>query len=138
MILLAIKSGWPDRVASWDHSGPVPDGHMAVESIAELDAWKAAHPELAPQPEPVPDPVPDEVPMWALKEVCMLRGYTAQIEAAFVQLPQPQQSIARNRWENKETLSRASAHIEAMRVLMGWSNDQVDEMFRAADLESKR
>jgi hypothetical protein len=86
----------------------------------------------------LPDPVPAEVPMWALKEVCMLGGYTAEIEAAFVQLPQPQQSIARNRWENKDTLSRASAHIEAMRVLMGWSNDQVDEMFRAADLESKR
>jgi hypothetical protein len=58
MILLAIKSGWPDRVVAWDHDGPVPDGHMAVESLAELDAWKAAHPDLAPQPAVEPDPVP--------------------------------------------------------------------------------
>lgn len=61
MILLALKSGWPDRVVSWDHAGAVPAGHMAVESIAELDAWKAAHPELVPPPAPVPDPVPEVV-----------------------------------------------------------------------------
>lgn len=133
MILLALKSGWPDRVVSWDHAGPVPDGHMAVESIAELDAWKAAHPELAPQPEPTPDPVPDEVPMWALKEVCLVRGHGPAIETALNSLPDPPRTIARNRWENKDTISRGSSIISAMQALLGWSSAYVDELFRAAD-----
>lgn len=132
MILLALKSGWPDRVVSWDHAGAVPDGHMAVESIDALDAWKAAHPELAPRPEVAPDPVPDEVPMWALKEVCLVRGHGPAIEDKLNSLPDPPRTIARNRWENKDTISRGSSIISAMQALLGWSSAYVDELFRAA------
>lgn len=133
MILLTLKSGWPDRVVSWDHAGPVPADHMAVESIAELDAWKAAHPELTPHPEVAPDPVPDEVPMWALKEVCLIRGHGTAIETALNSLPDPPRTIARNRWENKDTIPRGSSIISAMQALLGWSSAYVDELFRAAD-----
>jgi hypothetical protein len=75
VILIALRNQWPDRVVSWDHTGPVPDNHVEFESLAALDAWKEAHPELAPQPEPAPDPVPDEVAMLmpsTLRSACCL------------------------------------------------------------------
>jgi hypothetical protein len=110
----------------------VPDNHVEFESIAALDAWKEAHPELAPQPEPAPNPVPDEVPMWALKEVCLLHGHAHAIDTALGMLPEPQQSIARNRWDNKDTISRGSPHIAAMQQLLNWDEACVDELFRNA------
>ena len=132
MILIALRNQWPDRVVSWDHTGPVPDNHVEFESLAALDAWKETHQELAPQPEPAPDPVPDEVPMWALKEVCLLHGHAHAIDVALGMLPEPQQSIARNRWDNKDTISRGSPHIAAMQLLLNWDEAYVDELFRNA------
>lgn len=132
MILIALRNQWPDRVVSWDHTGPVPDNHVEFESLAALDTWKEAHPELAPQPEPAPDPVPDEVPMWALKEVCLLAGHAHAIDVALGMLPEPQQSIARNRWDNKETISRGSPHIAAMQQLLSWDAAYVDGLFKSA------
>lgn len=135
MLFIADANGWPIRLVSETHEGQAPSGHVVFDDLRAMSAWQDAHPELAPpKPDPEPEPVPEEIPMWALKEVCLLRGHSAEIEAAFAKLPQPQQGIARNRWENKETLSRGSTHIEAMRKLMGWTNDYADELFRAASV----
>lgn len=82
-------------------------------------------------PEPVP--VPQEIPRWALREVCVLRGLIPAIEAALQGLPEPTRTIALNRWHEKPTISRGSPMITALQVLLGWSNDYVDELFRAAD-----
>lgn len=78
-------------------------------------------------PEPVA--VPQEAAMWALKELCLVRGHAADIEAALNSLPDPPRTIARNRWENKDTISRNSPIIAQMQQLLGWSNAYVDELF---------
>jgi len=132
MILLLQKNGWPDRLVSESYEGPVPDGHIAFDSFAAMDEWKAAHPELMPQPSAPPEPVPDEVPMWALKEVCLLAGHAHAIDVALGMLPEPQQAIARNRWDNKDTISRGSPHIVAMQQLLSWDNAYVDGLFKSA------
>lgn len=82
-------------------------------------------------------PVPQEAAMWALKELCLVRGHAADIEAALNSLPDPPRTIARNRWENKDTISRNSPIIESMRQMLGWTNAYVDELFVAADALSK-
>jgi hypothetical protein len=76
--------------------------------------------------------VPQEVPTWALREVCMIRGHTASIEAALANLSEPQRTIANNRWNHKPTISRASSLIAAMQAILGWSSDYVDELFAEA------
>jgi hypothetical protein len=81
-------------------------------------------------PEPVS--VPQEVQTWALREVCMIRGHTASIEAALANLSEPQRTIANNRWSHKPTISRASSLIAAMQAILGWSSDYVDELFLEA------
>lgn len=86
-------------------------------------------------PEPVA--VPQEAAMWALKELCLVRGHAADIETALNSLPDPPRTIARNRWENKDTISRNSPIIESMRQMLGWTSAYVDELFVAADALSK-
>lgn len=78
-------------------------------------------------PEPVV--VPQEAAMWALKELCLVRGHAADIEATLNSLPDPPRTIARNRWENKDTISRNSPIIAQMQALLGWTNAYVDELF---------
>ena len=87
----------------------------------------------------LPDPVvvPQEVPMWALKELCLVRGHAAAIEAALNSLPDPPRTVARNRWENKDTISRGSSIIAAMQALLGWSDAYVDELFVASNTLAK-
>ena len=86
-------------------------------------------------PEPVA--VPQEAAMWALKELCLVRGHAADIEAALNSLPEPPRTIARSRWENKDTISRNSSIIESMRQMLGWTNAYVDELFIQSDVLSK-
>lgn len=81
-------------------------------------------------PEPVA--VPQEVPTWALREVCMIRGHTAAIEAALANLSEPQRTIASNRWNHKPSISRASSLIAAMQEILDWEDDYVDKLFAEA------
>jgi hypothetical protein len=99
------------------------DQSLSKPTEAEVDAAML-------EPEPVA--VPQEVPTWALREVCMIRGHTASIEAALANLSEPQRTIANNRWSHKPTISRASSLIAAMQAILGWSSDYVDELFLEA------
>ena len=87
----------------------------------------------------LPDPVvvPQEVPMWALKEVCVSRNHTAEIDAALAGLPEPPRVKAMLRWEYKDTISRGSSMITSMQSLLGWSNAYVDELFVASETLAK-
>lgn len=135
MILLALKSGWPDRVVSWDHAGAVPAGHMAVESIAELDAWKLAHPELAPQPEPVPEPVPDEVTLRQFLMAADRSGLLATLEALKTSEVIPQQTRRDIHFflEYSNFIERNHPLIAQLAPVVGVTGAQIDELFRAAD-----
>lgn len=100
--------------------------------VQELAETRPDHAVVLEHPSRVDGYVPAEVPMWALKEVCLLKGHAADIDAALARLPQPQQAVVRNRWENKDTISRSSGHITALRQLLGWTDHYVDELFSAA------
>jgi len=57
------------------------------------------------EPVAVPEPI-TKVETWALREACMIAGYTAQIEAAIAALPMPQKAVAMNRWEVQDRDSK--------------------------------
>lgn len=134
MILLALKSGWPDRVVSWDHTGPTPDGHMAVESIAELDAWKAAHPELSPQPEPTPEPVPEEVTLRQFLMAADRSGLLATLEALKANPAIPDQTRRDIHFflEYSNFIERHHPLITQLAPVIGVSEAQIDSVFRLA------
>lgn len=134
MILLALKSGWPDRVVSWNHTGPVPDGHMAVESIAELDAWKAAHPELVPQPEQQPEPVPEVVTLRQFLMAADRSGLLATLEALKTSDSIPAQTRRDIHFflEYSNFIERGHPLIAQLAPVVGVTESQIDELFRAA------
>lgn len=115
--------------AAWTLHGTTCDGLLwhdqaqVKPTAAEIDAAMLL---------PETTPVPQEVARWALKELCLVRGHASAIEAALDSLPDPPRTVARNRWENKDTISRGSPIISAMQALLGWSSAYVDELFRAA------
>lgn len=83
---------------------------------------------------PEPTPVPAEVPRWALREVCLMRGLIPTIESELQKLPEPDRSVALNRWSEKPTIERPSPLIAALQARLVWTTEYVDELFRAADL----
>jgi hypothetical protein len=107
--------------------GALPDGY---EFIPAQDVPSNAIVEPAPG---TLGPVPDEIPRWAMREVCVLRGLIPAIEAALQALPEPNRTIALNRWAEKPTISRGSPMIIALQEILEWDNAYVDELFRAAD-----
>jgi hypothetical protein len=122
--LAALRPGARWTLRGRSHSGlEWLDAEQAKPTEAEVDAAMLL---------PESSVVPVEVATWALREVCMIRGHTASIEAALANLSEPQRAIASNRWNHKPTISRASSLIAAMQAILGWSSDYVDELFLEA------
>lgn len=121
----AIYNPQTNKVLTWVTApkGAIPEGwEFRPESGVPADA-------AAGSVDEGPPPVPQEVAMWALKELCLVRGHAVAIESALGSLPEPVRTIARNRWENKDTISRGSSIIAAMQSILGWTNSYVDELF---------
>lgn len=128
----AIYNPVANSIRTWvtAPTGVLPEGwEFRAASEVPVDAVAATFTE--------PVAVPQEAAMWALKELCLVRGHAADIEAALNSLSDPTRTIARNRWENKDTISRNSPIIESMRQMLGWTNAYVDELFIQSDVLSK-
>lgn len=127
--MIAIYNPATNSIRTWvtEAKGALPDGYTFR---AAQDVPPNATMEVAPA---ASGPVPDEIARWALREVCVLRGLIPAIETALQGLPEPTRTIALNRWAEKPTISRGSSMITALQALLGWTNDYVDDLFRAAD-----
>ena len=134
MILLLEKNGWPDRLVSESHEGPVPDGHIAFESIDAMDAWKAAHPELAPQPPTPPEPVPESVTLRQFLMQADRTGLLATLEALKVNEAVPAQTRRDLHFflEYSNLIDRYHPLISQLAPIVGVTEAQVDDLFRAA------
>ena len=130
MILLSLKSGWPDRVVSWDHQGAAPSGHMTFESISDLDAWKEANQTLRPMPPEQPDPVPDIIPMWAFRRALRKRGMLEGILSFIRSLPEQQKLDAMEHLEYGNYIERYHSMITGSAQKLGIDDAVVDDIFR--------
>lgn len=81
---------------------------------------------------PIVVPVPNQVSMWALREAVMELGLKPSIDTAINNLPEPQKSIAWNRWEYKENIVRESPIIAMLQNELGWTDDFVDDLYKMA------
>lgn len=115
-IATLIRKGWVEA--------PQPPYDPATETCQWIDGgWVVA---------PIVVPVPDQVSMWALREAVMFAGEMTAIKSALDNLPEPQKSIAWNRWEYKENIVRNSPIILQLQQLLGWTNDFVDGLYKHA------
>ena len=112
-----IRKGWVET--------PQPSYDPATQTCQWVDgAWAVAD---------IVVPVPDRVPMWALREAVMQAGQKAAIEAAMNALPEPDRSIAWNRWEYKDVILRQSAIILSLQSALGWTSEYVDDLYKSAE-----
>jgi hypothetical protein len=70
--------------------------------------------------------------MWALREAVMFAGEMAAITNVLNSLPEPEKSIAWNRWEYKENIVRNSPIILQLQSMLGWSDSFVDGLYKNA------
>lgn len=116
IIATLLRKGWVEA--------PQPAYDPATETCQWIDgAWVVA---------PIVVPVPQQVSMWALREAVMFAGEMPSITTALNGLPEPQKSVAWNRWEYKENIVRNSPIILQLQQLLGWTNDFVDGLYKHA------
>jgi len=130
MILLSLKTGWPDRLVSEEFSGQVPQGHVAFGSLAELDAWKRANAALAPKVPDGAEPVPEIIPMWAFRRALRKRGMLDQILGFIGSLPDQQKLDAMEHLEYGNYIERRHPMIVGSAAALGLPESVVDEIFR--------
>lgn len=135
MILTKLKNGWPDLVVSWDHSGPIPDGHFQFESIAAMDAWKNDHTELTPQPVVAPEPVPEIIPMWAFRRALRKRKMLDGILSFIGSLPEQQKLDAMEHLDYGNYIERNHPMITGSAAQLGIPESVVDDIFRDGSKE---
>lgn len=117
IIATLLRKGWIEA--------PQPAYDPATETCQWIDgAWVVA---------PIVVPVPDQVSMWALREAVMFAGEMTAIKTALDNLPEPQKSIAWNRWEYKENIVRNSPIIIQLQQLLGWTDSFVDGLYKHAN-----
>ena len=121
--LLLLRPGARWTLLGNSYDGLLWQDSMSMPTRQEVD-------QMMLQPEPLP--VPQEVPRWSLREICLIRGLIPAIETELQQLPEPNRSVAMNRWNEKPTIERASPLITELQDRLGWTTEYVDELFRAA------
>lgn len=105
----------------------VPVGDEPVDIGASWDGQSFTPP--APPPEPVPEAVTARQARLAL----LGAGKLAHIETALAQIPGVQGEAARIEWEYATDVRRDSPLIGALAPLLGFTVEQVDDLFRAAE-----
>lgn len=117
VISTLLRKGWVEA--------PQPPYDPATQTCQWVDgAWVVA---------PIVVPVPQQVSMWALREAVMFAGEMTAIKSALDNLPEPQKSIAWNRWEYKENIVRNSPIILQLQQLLGWTDSFVDGLYKHAN-----
>ena len=55
-----------------------------------------------------------------------------QIEQSIASLPEEQKSVVEIEWQHGNTVERMSSTVELLQGILGWTDDQLDQMFDAA------
>lgn len=94
-------------------------------------AWSGSQ-VVAKPPVVVPEPVPEEVSMGQAREALIYAGLLGTINSAVAAIPGTAGDIARSQWEFRTVVRRDWPLVEQMRLALGWSSEQVDDLFRKA------
>ena len=118
-------------VGPWEWSDDsVPWGNYLTLSNATEQGF-------SPQP-PDPPAVPVSVPKWAFLLVLRRAGKEAALKAAIAAYSGPNADRVRAKWEADPDIERNGATINALGAAIGYTPEQVDQVFRDADREANQ
>lgn len=83
-------------------------------------------------------PVPASVPKWAFLLVLRRAGKEAALKAAIAAYSGPNADRVRAKWEADPDIERNGATINALGAAVGYTPEQVDQVFRDADREANQ
>jgi hypothetical protein len=79
------------------------------------------------------DKTPVETQLWRLRTILNLMNLTTTIESALNQLPEPNQTAAKNVWNYGTTVERNSQTVLFIQSVTQMTDDEVDEIFQQAE-----
>lgn len=125
-----------DRIAKtydgpWDwHDDSIVQGDYLRFEDAVAHGYKPAH--------PAPPPVPTSVPKWAFLLVLRRAGKEAALKAAIAAYSGANADRVRAKWEADPDIERNGSTINALGAAIGYTPEQVDQVFRDADREANQ
>jgi hypothetical protein len=135
MLHALIKDGRVENV------GIIYDGYVADPAITLVPipdglevsiGWLYDGETFSPPP-PTPQPVPETVTARQARLALLRAGLLDSVDAALAALPDPQERrAAQIEWEYATEIRRDSPLIAALAPLLGLTDEQVDDLFRAA------
>lgn len=90
-----------------------------------------------PAPPALP-PVPVSVPKWAFLLVLRRAGKEAALKAAIAAYSGPNADRVRAKWDADPDIERNGSTINALGAAIGYTPEQVDQVFRDADREANQ
>ena len=115
----------------WEwHDDSVPSGDYLTLSNATEQGF-------SPQPT-APPAVPVSVPKWAFLLVLRRAGKEAALKAAIAAYSGPNADRVRAKWEADPDIERNGATINALGAAIGYTPEQVDQVFRDAEKEANQ
>jgi hypothetical protein len=79
------------------------------------------------------DKTPSESQLWRVRTILKLMNLVETIESALDQLPEPNQTAAKNVWNYGTTIERYSQTVLFIQSVTQMTDDQVDEIFQQAE-----
>jgi len=78
---------------------------------------------------PESENVPFEVPTWRLRAILAINNLEQSVSQALDQLSDPQKTIAKRAWDYGSKTERQSPTVDFIKVVLGLTDKQVDEIF---------
>lgn len=138
ILFIASPQGWPLALVNASHDGAAPPGHVAFETMDGMVSWKDANEDKRPQPPPTPEPVPASVPKWAFLLVIRKAGKEAALKSTIAGYSGPNADRVRAKWEADPDIERNGATINSIGAAIGYTPEQVDQVFRDAEKEANQ
>ena len=82
--------------------------------------------------------VPESVEMWQFRTIADQRGLTPKIQSYIDAQPEPPRLMLKNLWEYAPYVERHNDFVESIGELLGFSPEQMDQFFIAADALSNQ
>jgi len=128
----SFPGDWP---AETKEVGPdyIPSGGWVVMTAQELnDLVQSLRPQYEEAIAAIPPPCPEEVLLYQFRAAVTLAGYKEAVDAVIAALPEPSQTVAREKWEYGNTVKRHHSMTVTLGAAVGLTPAQIDDIFRTA------
>lgn len=126
-----FPANYPRDSMRIDDGSQVPDGWIeATES--EYQALVDLHYDEVAQINENYRSVPDEVLLYQFRTAVTLAGLKDAVDAVIASLPEPSQTVAREKWEYGNTVKRNHPMTVSLGSAVGLTPAQIDNIFKTA------